>query len=670
MNFDFKMYTINGAQFVFYVDEVAVLNYTKSALDWVSFSHPMQSSGSHNFRWTFTGGVLESPSALAFEAVYLTNVVFTGYDYHSDTCTPCPAGYYSNASSSACSPCPENTFNDYTGAGFCSACDNNTYTIPGEVTDCTLRYPCQPSDYDTVYGPCQTTGSVSSRSATLVPKKPSICLDTTPHDLGNVACAPCPPSTTRSGANCVGCDVGQYFSNGVCTANPIGNTVQRSIAYFTDNSISTWPAEFTTGCSGNCITDGWHIGNGFVDSGDQSYHTVDSWLTLSTTLVSDGSIEFNYNVSGTYQDTNGFFLLVDGAVTPVPTYQTPGSADIYVKVPLSAGVHTITWDWHQDDAQDILLMHDIIVTGASNSIITGASVPCPAGQFSNVSSNVVCSVCPAGTFSQGPSATGCTACPANQYAVFPGSSTCTACDSGSSTTTTGNTACTPQCTFSFGSDSYSLETTSFNTTITTKAGTEQYYINVCGFTDQCSSSHICLASGADLIPFGASFRVASANNASNNAFSVFFEHGDSPSCPQTASTQIDFFCEPSTTDSTPSLISNDGCLAHFSWQSASACRICQDSDYVEVVGVCSGGHRTIVKNRNTNCNGPASITEPPKSCSSHEFPTGAVVAVVVVFVVVVAAGVGIFIRHRIVAKRYQSLLDETKSGKEIHDGHL
>jgi len=75
-------------------------------------------------------------------------------------------------------------------------------------------------------------------------------------------------------------------------------------------------------------------------------------------------------------------------------------------------------------------------------------------------------------------------------------------------------------------------------------------------------------------------------------------------------------------------------------------------------GVCDGNRRQISRTRVSLCNGPLAQPFLYEKCSSHEFPTGAVVAVVVVFVVVVAVAGFIIWRNRRLSQRYNALVEE------------
>jgi len=202
-----------------------------------------------------------------------------------------------------------------------------------------------------------------------------------------------------------------------------------------------------------------------------------------------------------------------------------------------------------------------------------------------------------------------------------------------------------------------------------------YYINICDVVGgSCPNSHVCvLLNDGSYVEIGDSFRLVEPNRnssepvrtraANQSPFSIYFEHGSTVDCPNAAgaSTQIQFECDPTATSTSPTFITEDDCVYRFYWQTIYACPVCTESDYNVVTGVCDGSSRQISKTRINQCNGPLTVDVPDESCSSHEFPTGAVVAVVVVFVVVVAVAAFIIWRNRRLAQRYNSLVEETRS---------
>jgi hypothetical protein len=678
VKFDYKMFSPKLGSFQFFMDDALMLDLPAGTneQDFASFNTSV-TAGNHEFRWVFSNGVHGSPSTLSYETIFISNVVFDGYDYHTDRCTPCPLGYYTNSSTgfATCQPCPENTIAPVKGSTQCTPCTGtNGWSYPGGY-QCQYSQACNLArDYDTVYGPCVN----GQRTSTKVLRNPVICVQTTAPVPTTVPCGACPASTYRPGGtgDCVGCAPGKFWDGAVCADIIQGWTATRSAGYFNDNYTTTWPAGFTTGCSGACITPGWRVLNGKVDSGVQSTsgfdNPVDSWLQFETDLVVDGLLTFNYTVgmkgavpSQTQGSMDGLLFYVDGQITAIRTVETVADAagDIDVAIPLTQGHHVLKWVYHQTNGNALAYIHDMYVTGAANSILASSPTQCPGGYFSTSNTDTSCTPCPAGTAALGPAATECFPCGNNQYALYPGSATCTACESGS-TSPYQSVICTPQCEFTRGDLQYSLSGP-FNETKSPIGAHQQFYINVCGFTtEQCPNSHSCLQTDGQFSSAGASFRLTDPTpTVTDSVFAVYFEHGTNENCYQNATTIIDFFCDTAQTqDNVPVFYEQkDACTNHFTWSHISACPVCTDKDYREITGVCSGGHREVSRTRINTCNGAAVVSVPSKKCSSHEFPTGAIVAVVVVFVVLVAAALVVVIRNRMLSNMYSRLLHDTKS---------
>ena len=97
-------------------------------------------------------------------------------------CQACPAGTYSNGSSTSCTPCPAGKFS-YTASSSCSTCPAGTYSAAGSGT-CT---PCPAGQYSNTNG------------ATSCQKCPA---GTYANSTGSSSCTPCPDYYwSNAGAN-------------------------------------------------------------------------------------------------------------------------------------------------------------------------------------------------------------------------------------------------------------------------------------------------------------------------------------------------------------------------------------------------------------------------------------------------------------------------------------
>ena len=100
-------------------------------------------------------------------------------------CQACPAGTYSNGSSTSCTPCPAGKYS-YTASSSCSTCHAGTYSAAGSGT----CIPCPAGQYNNTDG------------ATSCQKCPA---GTYANSTGSTSCTPCPDyHWSSSGASACG----------------------------------------------------------------------------------------------------------------------------------------------------------------------------------------------------------------------------------------------------------------------------------------------------------------------------------------------------------------------------------------------------------------------------------------------------------------------------------
>lgn len=112
-----------------------------------------------------------------------------------------------------------------------------------------------------------------------------------------------------------------------------------------------------------------------------------------------------------------------------------------------------------------------------------------------------------------------------------------------------------------------------------------FYINICGLVGGDCASHVCAKGPNGFTDIGKALKVVEiAPNSTKRAstassYSIYFENGDSTDCPEgvTASTQIQFVCDPNTISSSPVFLEDSDCVYKFYWQTAFACPVCTDN---------------------------------------------------------------------------------------------
>jgi hypothetical protein len=681
VNFEFKFYSPDKTGFF----NFSIGNTTYISMEGTNiyeFTHlalPAPAPGRQTVSWKFHGGVHDSPSLHLLRGVAIQNVYVTGLRAHDDSCTPCPKGFRAPtdaeiaAGNIICQPCGVNTYSAFEGDDSCLPCKDNEYSFSG-ATFCYDRYTCTFSDFVWEYSDCIN----GFHMETPVLMEPSACMvDPNGYNppSGVEGNCQCPLGTMLSQGTrlCEGAPSGMYYNgtnqyNGQFVRAPAGNVVERQLTWF-DGSHNTWPDGFSTACSGLCGTQGWRFdSNNYIDSGSHTYNNVDSWFFYNFTLVMDGNISFDYSTSFIPTGNDGVMMLIDGYTQNIPVIDV-NNAWANINIPLKAGIHELTFNYHQEQNGGSVSIRNMIVSGAASTWGNSKPVPCPAGTALMNPTDQSCTPCWAGYISDTEASTTCKICPVNTYALNTGSTSCTPCEAGSYTDEEGSTVCKTNCSFNVNNNLFGLP---YNSTVSTYDNSRQeYQINVCGAISNappgCENSHVCFTNTqGQSIGFGKTFAfspsIPSNASADVTSFSVTFAQGPATtSCPSGTSAYITFSCDTYSTATSPTFVSSDGCSVNFLWATINACRTCTSADYKYVEGVCSGGHRDISETRITNCNGPASIPHDSKKCSSKEFPTGAVVAVVVVFVVVALVAVVVIVRNRYLARQYGKLLTDTRT---------
>jgi hypothetical protein len=463
---------------------------------------------------------------------------------------------------------------------------------------------------------------------------------------------------------------GQYFntSSGSCVSGTAGSIITRLSTYFFDNSTYTLPSAFGTICSGLCGSNGWRVFGTYADSGFHLANEVDSSLILDLQFNLAGYVNFSYVVS-VNNSNSGLQLLVDGTLQQLPVIPASFTAYTLVQVPLTAGSHQLIWNYHQEIGSEgsVQLSNVVLVGDVTGQQTLSTLTACPAGSYATSPASTVCTPCAAGNFSSNPGSTSCGVCPVNTFAAQPGQGSCQACGVGTYTTGPGSQHCLTTCVFSpFAPNStqtYNL--TALGTTSFYDNTRNLYTINVCQqlTNPSCANSYACAeALDGTYTQLGTSVQIIPLNASSPEPFSISLSHGPpTAQCANGTAANINFLCDPDAGVGAPTFVSNVNCIYSFEWVTSSGCPVCQTTDYLTVTGVCAGGARAISSTRQSACNGPSSVDIPSESCSSAEFPTGAVVGVVIAFVVVVAVAGFIFWRNRRLSTQYSQLRARSSS---------
>jgi hypothetical protein len=309
--------------------------------------------------------------------------------------TTCPAGSSCTGGTAPAELCPAGKFSDQTGSVACLSCAAGYHSSSTGSTSCAA---CAAGTYN------PTTGQVECLT----------CSGTTNTPTGATECTTSRIFTvTNSGGTTTGCLV---------TSTPAGidcGTICSSS--FPDGSLVTLHAQaslhhvflgWSGACTGtgDCVTtmDADKSATALFDLDSDDDGIPDSSDDCEATTAVSGSPMFDATSCGanpgaylTYSDVSGVQVATDISTCPAGSYCTGGTA---------------------------------------------ASVPCPAGKFSDQTGSAACLSCAAGYHSSSTGSTSCAACAAGTYNPTTGQVECLTCN-GTTNTPTGATECSTS--FSF-----------------------------------------------------------------------------------------------------------------------------------------------------------------------------------------------------------------------------
>jgi hypothetical protein len=614
ISFDFTLLTENEEPFQFYIDNVLTKMWNHTTMQGSSIHKSNVRMGYHTFAWKFSPFVKEEK----VRQVVLHSVTFRGLGISKPYCSACPAPLVAlKEGSSSCTTCPLNTV--YKNSAKCEPCPANQYALPGDTT-CRTRMPCEQHDYFQVFGACAN----NKRSSEWRPAQPRICTGDV-SGLGNrtVDCAACPAGQYRENAQgpCISCSAGYFFDfNGLqCKVAPRGTASVRMLEFFTGNDGTavyhnpvmskkrTLPDGWDTGCRGVCGTDGWRFLGDFMDSG-LHFEQADSWVSYSTTLVTDGSISFLVNASSHYDI--GPSVAAEFFIDNVPQPLHNLAAHQYT-FPVSAGQHTFLWLHHQDQetlSGDIRTVVSTLKIQGTEDLGGYVAYDCPPG-YSGAGGTVPCAICSPGTYTINRKSDQCIECPVGTFNSAPGSSVCTPCGAGTTPNKDkGATECVNTCTFSSGvtdtttniAGNYTFDLTALKQLgpIVVPSGQSQTFtLRVCDKLASTESS--CKSSSAFVCETNAdlhqSFEAGNLlsfypqpaepdSHAVASGFTLEYSMGSQVACPKTRKTFLHFACQ---MGAIPYVAKYDSstraCEHHINISTQYACPLCNSFDLVKVI---------------------------------------------------------------------------------------
>mmetsp|Transcript_23510 Transcript_23510/g.56069 ORF Transcript_23510/g.56069 Transcript_23510/m.56069 type:complete len:1164 (+) Transcript_23510:103-3594(+) len=303
------------------------------------------------FRYVRQGAVAGEDKA------YIQEVGWFGTALADTECRDCPAGKQSGKGSDRCNTCEENTAWD-SRHGVCKTCGANEYALAG-ATKCTERPTCTRQDWVKRFSDCRKKGNKHVRDMHFEWLEPKVCMGgaSLPTAENDVECESCGPGRVRKGNECVYCPVGKFSGEEEeeCKSCPAGSEAPLLRVY---EVWDEWPRGMTTGCIGQCGTEGWRLHEGAIDSGVHHMAPAYSWVQLNINLTRPGMVEFTYDLS-CHKDFSSFAMVVNGEnynTEAKCSHSVDKRVDGTQQIHLLEGQHSLRWSYvravNPDDDDD------------------------------------------------------------------------------------------------------------------------------------------------------------------------------------------------------------------------------------------------------------------------------------------------------------------------------
>lgn len=490
-----------------------------------------------------------------------------------------------------------------------------------------------------------------------------------------------------------------------CTACGTGEATEKKREYTTVFNKNS----FTTGCTGECRSQGWRFAGNFIDSGlgngiSESFVTFDvspsATVDNSSVIIDyamsciEGALEFY--VDGIQYDSISCGGCKNFTTTSYEIELPKGAAKSTIKV----NFRTYTVLTRDAYTCDRVLINKIQVVGGVNGG-SGACYSCPAGTFTKDS--LLCNNCPAGTFS-GSKSSNCTDCPVNTFSKDR-SYECRACGNGTVTNSTGSPSCNWQygvCTYDttimgiarrFTWQTIHEETNGQAFSAQNERGTT-YYFNLCGSTSSiCGNASLCkVLKAGEIVPLADSLSVSVLNDITGLQLALSTYQ---PTCfnnltntYQSVSTSVQLKCRATRNAKElpygPVIYMTGPCSYDIVFYKNELCPLCKEDDFYLYLSEChdNADGSTTQEQRWLRKQGAAyvctggidrgtNVTSVPCSKYVVQAPfwilgvVGVVVLVVVVALVILA--VVLYVRYRKLEDQFHKLQDDsndTETGKQ------
>lgn len=635
-------------------------------LTWKLFNVTL-SKGFHKLKWVYSKDFSISRGD---DLARIQFISIMGMRDVSVECQQCPAGSYRNGDMKECSLCPQNTFSKDPGTSICDNCPFGEESLPGATYCVPTGRACLESDVYYVYSNCQN--DIRTKTAYYIQYSSCNSSRNDSYQLPPPSQVPCDNNCELgqqySSNGCQNCESGKYRNDQMneCKLCDSGLFIQNEDFYikeFYENNTL-----FTTGCDGNCKTNGWRMIGNYTDSGIGNGIST-SWLEFTTEFKKPSRVYFNYALS--CNSKTGYLLIEVNGVSQrniecngcVDTLQT-------TSIRVTKGSNTIRISYitqtgySNDYTCDRAIISKITI---QNSILSSGGVdciPCPNGTFSL--NPYTCSLCEAGFYSPIGSST-CLECNNDTFSR-PGASSCINCGNGFQARISPRTKCdwiSKVSTFKDNNRTYEWQplVEILNSQLIKWNG-HLLLINLDRDMMFCHG-YLCILKNGTYEAAADSMDIQIISNMNSmqvlsNGIGLSFDMINGYN-----QTKINLFCSP--------IIGRDFQIdkdvvitdTQIDIYSDYGCSLCQDSDYKQIVGTCINGKRLITYQKTTTC--ARGVIKNPESLdcvNTVRFPYWILIVVPligIIFLGIVGTCVlGIVLKYWRLSKDYTELLDRQR----------
>lgn len=667
----------------FYVNSDLLLRVSQQR-QWTVFRHSLP-LGFVDLLWSYTK---DSIISVGEDLARIQSIRIHGAVDARVYCDLCPRGYFSTNSLS-CSPCPVGTYSSSPGTPACAPCPPYQDSYEG-ATSCYLKSP-----------PCNTTDQFSyltqcnqgQQSRVFQWIQPFLCNQSytslQPIQIGLQCPENCPVGQGyQPSFGCQECAFGS-FGDGLtntCQQCPEGKYLTGNMQYYIN---FTTALHWKTGCSGECVSDGFRmLGEAGMDSGVGNGH-ADSWILIPLPLK-DVTAKILMFLSCELDSVS--FYMNDVQITalncrdssnglPIPLWLYP-SQEVFQNNGSSTG-EAVLLIRYVTLRSAVLRIYNFTLMNGQRSTGFSACLQCPDGKVSSL--NQPCLSCPGGTFAISGDIE-CNPCSANTYSIT-GSKACRSCGNGFI-----SPVASPQCFYRDGKPcSYVSASTGMifdweplalalkDFAFSGQVGT--FYLNLDGLaSSHCANgSYICLQNDNpfNLLTTG----IVLANYADIEIYQnlgLYINMDNSKAVGSSDYYQVDMFLYCGTNaifnpENDVTIIDHQTNQMTIEIDSIFGCPLCNTSDFEQVIGPCVDSKQKLFWRKvNSFCARGVSLMNESSfvDCivEGYEFPLWAIAIIVAVFLILfgiaLSVTITLIVRYRRLQNQFQMLVENEDLGHE------